>query len=70
MECLIVSWRSNWKLINLLVPTGLGATCLWAACSYLLPPGGGFGICKTAQRMWLRILSVALEEELKVLDFV
>ena len=37
-------------ILNLLVPTGLGSTCLWAACSQLLPPGGGFSICKTAQR--------------------
>ena len=31
---------------------------------------GGFSICKTAQKIWLRILSIALEAELKVLDFV
>ena len=34
------------------------------------PNSGGFSICKTAQRTWLRILSIALEEELKVLNFV
>ena len=27
------------------------------------PPGGGFGICKTAHRARLRILSIALEKE-------
>jgi len=32
--------------------------------------GKGFGIGRTAQSIWLRILSVVLEEELKVLDFV
>ena len=32
-----------------LVPTGLGSTSLWAARSCLLPPGGGFGICRMAQ---------------------
>ena len=37
--------------------------------SLLLPPDGGPSICKTAHKMWLRILSVALEEELRVLDF-
>ena len=31
-------------------------------------PGGGFSICKTAHRIWLRILPVALENKLKVLD--
>ena len=31
---------------------------------------GSFSICKTAQRIWLRILSIALKEKLKVLDFV
>ena len=41
----------------------------WSSCSSLLPPGGGFSIYKTAHRIWLRILSIALEEELKVLDF-
>ena len=33
-------------------------------------PGGGFIIYKTAERMWLRILSVAFEEELNILDLV
>ena len=35
----------------------------------LVPPGGVSSIYKTAQRIWLRILSVILEEELKILDF-
>ena len=35
----------------------------------LLPLCRDFSICKTAHKMWLRILSVALEEELRVLDF-
>ena len=30
----------------------------------------GFSSCRTAPSTWLRILSVALEEELKILDFV
>ena len=33
-------------------------------------PGGGFSIFKTPHRMWLRILSIALEKELKVLEYV
>ena len=33
------------------------------------PPGEGFSICKTAQGCG-SIVSIALEEELKVLDFV
>ena len=28
-----------------------------------------FRICKTAHRIWLRILSIALEKELRVLDY-
>ena len=32
--------------------------------------GGRFNICKTAQRAWLRILSIAFQEEPEVLDFV
>ena len=35
----------------------------------LLPPGGGLSIYKIAHRIWLQILSIALEKELKVLDF-
>ena len=31
-------------------------------------PGGGFSIYKTAHRIWLRILSIALEKKLKVPD--
>ena len=42
---------------------------VWSSCSYLLPPGGGYSIYKTAHRIPLRILSIAFEEELKVLDF-
>ena len=34
------------------------------------PTWWGFSISKTAPRTWLRILSIALEEEIKVLDFV
>jgi len=37
--------------------------------NYLLPPGKGFSIYKTAHGLWLKILSIALEKELKVLDF-
>ena len=33
-------------------------------------PVGGFSTCKTAPRTQLRILSIVLEEELMVLDFV
>ena len=44
---------------------------VWSSCSQLHPPGGDFSIYKTAQRIWLRILSLAFEEELlKVFDFV
>ena len=45
------------------------ATVCSSSCSSLLSLGGVFSIYKTAQRLWLRILATALEEELKVLDF-
>ena len=32
------------------------------------PPGRGFSIYMTAHRIWLRMLSIAIEKELKVLD--
>ena len=41
----------------------------WSSCSSLLPSAGGFSVYETSHRTWLRILSVALEEELKVLHF-
>ena len=34
------SSESSFSIINLLVPTDLGSTCLWAVNSQLLPPGG------------------------------
>ena len=34
------------------------------------PPSGSFSICKIAQSTGLRILPIALGEELKVLNFV
>ena len=33
-------------------------------------PGGGFSIYQTAHAMWLRTLSIALQKELKVLEYV
>ena len=38
--------------------------------SILLPLGRGFSIYKIVQRTWLRILPIALEEEVKVFDFI
>lgn len=35
----------------------------------IFPPDRDFSYCKPAQRIWLRMLSEFLEEELKVLDF-
>ena len=35
-----------------------------------LPHGGGVSICETVQGAFLKVLSIALEEELKVFDFV
>ena len=55
--------------MNFLVPAGLAGT--WGQHTVnFFQPGGGFSICKTAPRTWLRILSLVLEEELKSLDFV
>ena len=42
-------------------------TAVWSFCSWLLPPGGGFSICKTAHRIWFRILSIALAAAAKLL---
>ena len=40
-----------------------------SSCSQFLPSAGGFNSHETAQGTWLRVLSIALEEGLKVLDF-
>ena len=42
---------------------------VWSSCSLLLRPGRGFSIYKTVHRIRLRILSLALEKELKILDY-
>ena len=49
---------------------GNGTPLVWSSCNLLLSPGSNFSICTTAQRMWLRMLAIAHEEELKILDFV
>ena len=59
----LVVRSSGVNIINL-----LGSTGLWVAWGQSLPSDGGFSLCKTAQSIWVRILSIALEEELKVLD--
>ena len=65
---LLVIWA-----INLWSPSPSGSNpsevCVLVV-SILLPPNGSFSVCKTAQMVWLRILSTAFEEELKGLDFV
>ena len=48
---------------------GIMATCVMTLCSQLLPPGGGFSIYKTVHRIWLRILSIALEKEVRFLEY-
>ena len=58
------------NIINLLVPTDVGSPCCGQHTVKLLPLGGDFSICRTAQSIRLGVLSTILEEELKVLDFV
>ena len=55
--------------ITNLFSTSVWSMCLWSAYTSLLPPGGGFSLCQASHRLRLRIFSVALEEELKALDF-
>ena len=43
---------------------------VWSSCNLLLPLVWDFSICKIAQKIWLRMLSIPHEKELKVLDFV
>ena len=59
--------------ISLRPVLGIGAVnvmaAVWSLCSLLLRPGGGFSVYKTVHRVWLRILSLAPEKELKTLDY-
>ena len=57
------------SIMNILVPDGLRIYVFVGSMQLTSSPGRGFSICKTAQRTWLRILSIALKGELKVLDF-
>ena len=43
---------------------------VWSSCNWLLPPAGGFSICKTAHRIWLKILSIAHKKELQSLTML
>ena len=56
----VPSCVSNWSGVYGLVDSG----------QLTSSTGGDFNICKRAQRTRLRILSIALEEELKALGFV
>ena len=42
---------------------------VWSGHNVVIFSTWGFGIPKTAHRIWLRILSIALQKELKVLDY-
>ena len=64
------SWSSfpSWFVpISLRLILGITAAyvmaVVWSSCSYLLPPGGGF---QYLQRIWLRVLSIALESESEI----
>ena len=58
------SWRPDLRTVAAPVTAPV-----WSSVTNLVPPGGVFSIYETAQRMWLRILSLILEEKLKILDF-
>ena len=40
-----------------------------SSCSSLLPSGRGFSLYKRTHKIWLRLLSIALEKKLELLDF-
>ena len=61
-RCVPVSWREVLELFQL---TSWLPWCMYSTS----PPGGSFHIYMTAYRVWLRILSIALEKELEVADF-
>ena len=54
-----------WPVLRIVTAHVLGI--VWSSCSKLFHLC--FGIYKTAHRIWLRILSIALEKGLKVLDY-
>ena len=72
MDSLLIGWREVIGSQHHQPPGSSGSVsmCLWVAYSYLLLPCRGFSSWKTTQRTWLRVLFMALKEELKVLDFI
>ena len=48
---------------------GNGTPLVWSSYNLLLPPVWDFSVCKITQKIWLRMLSIAHEKELKVLDY-
>ena len=48
---------------------GNGTPLVWSSCNLLLSLVWDFSICKIAQKIWLRMLSIPHEKELKVLDY-
>ena len=69
VDILLIGWWQS-------TATSFWFISVWDLCScgqptiYLLPSGVSLSICKTAQSIWFITLSITLEEELKVLDFV
>lgn len=75
MGCMISSWtffslvdgeaiKSQYHQSSVSNPSGV---CLLMGSKQLLASGGSFSVCKTAQRTWLRILSIAPEEVARLL---
>ena len=57
------------SIIHLLVTTGLGSACLWAADSSRLPSRWGFRYLQNSSKDLVQVIS-GPEGDLKVLDFV
>ena len=74
---LVVSGIVNLQFQGALVPVSLwsilgivAAQDLGTACHHVVNfSTWRFGIYQTAHRIWLRILSIALEKELNILDY-
>ena len=61
---------SGVNFISLLIPVGLEAFLLVVNMQLTSSIWEDFQYLPNSSKMWLRILSIALEEELKFLDFV
>ena len=71
IKCYYLTWAGNRAIHKGQHYQSTGSSCLWPSCSQLLPLDRGFKCLQNNPKMQLLgMLSMAFEEEVKVLDFI